>query len=108
MLLGFPVDDAALGDAAIQHVHEEQPVLPDGKCGDDSHRQFGVRELASPALAIHVAVASELSHQLSCRAVNHLHAVPAGRIEITFSVQGLVLPRRDAVARPEITWACPM
>ena len=34
VLVGFPVEDAALDDATIQHVDDEQPVLPDGECGD--------------------------------------------------------------------------
>ena len=88
-------------------IDDKEPVLPDGKCGDRADRKLGVRILASFSLAVHIAIASKFPHQLSSLAVNHLNAVLAGGVEITFAVQRLMLPRYKAMARRKSHFALP-
>ena len=105
--LRFVVDNSALDDASIQHIHDKEPVLPDGECGYRSERKLGVRIVAAFPLTIHVAIASEFTHQLSGLAIDHLNTVPGGGIQITLAVERLVLFRRNAMTRRKITSLCP-
>ena len=86
----------ALDDAPIDFIQDEQLVPPNGQPGNGAKWQFGVREPAALALAIHVPVTAEFTHQLACIAADYLNAVFPCRVQVALAIQRLVKPGGSA------------